>query len=196
MKEMLQKKYSFPIRFLNKKTIVIEYKQATLRELLEIGEVIKNEKTLTVWLYDFLCKNSVKNGKITLRMFEGLKSKNANAIITYLLSTHGKGYFKEMNSEKKEEIQEQTAPDSSLFVMIFEHSNETMESLLDLTWEQIEYIIDGITWNMRGKTKEGQSENRRQWARRQSEKNINKVDALKQIEMLEKRISNKRKKNE
>ena len=37
-----------------------------------------------------------------------------------------------------------------------------MESLLNLTWEQIEYLIDGSVWNQNAQTKEGQKRNERE----------------------------------
>jgi hypothetical protein len=203
MKELLRKKHSFPITFLSKfprifkkgKTITIEYRQATLNELLELGELVNTPESLTTWLYGFLCKNAVESGKMTLKKFSQLKTKNINEICSHIFKTYAKGYFTETKKGDKKSIPKQTAPDSSLFALIFEHSNETIDSILNLTWEQVEYLIDGMTWNLRGQTKDGQGENRRQWAMRQSKSALSDEDALKEVRKLEKRIKIKRSKN-
>lgn len=195
MKELIRKKHSFPIKFLNGKNITIEYRQATLKELLKLGEFINDPESLISWLYGFLCENTKGSGKITLKMFSQLKTKNINKISSHILRTYAKGYFKEATEGEKKNLPKQTAPDSSLLALIFEHSNETIESILNLTWEQIDYLLDGLTWNLRGQSKDGQAENRRQWAMRQSKIALSDNDAKKQIKKLEKRIANKNPKN-
>lgn len=197
MKELIRKKYVFPIRFKTLfsrkgKIILFEYQQATLAELLEMGQTITNQTSLTAWLYNFLSKNAKNGDKITMRMFAQMKAEHLNKIVSHLLETYAKGYFREATKQEKENAPKQKAPDSSFFALIFEHSNETAESLLKLTWEQIEYIIDGITWNLRGQTKEGQAENRRQWALRESRSSISDKDALERVKQLEKRLATKK----
>lgn len=192
MQELVRNKFSFPIKFLNGKTVYINYEQATLRDLLQMGKTINNPESLTVWLYDFLSKNTKNNDKITLKMFANLQTIHINNIVTYLFSTYAKGYFKEVKEGEDKETPKQKAPDSSLFALIFEETNETIESLLNMTWEQIEFLLDGITWNLRGKTKEGQAENSRQWALRKSRESMSDNEAIEHVRKLEEKLATKK----
>jgi len=182
MQELLQKKYKFPIRFLNGKTYHINYSQATLRELLEMSNVIKNNDKLMSWLYNFL--NNHCEDEITVKSFSDLQQKHINSILEFLFDTYTKGYF-----EKIKNNTEITSPTSSFIAFILEHTNETTESLLNMTWEQIQYIVEGLSWNIREQSKDGKAENKRQWALKQARLVQNDDEALKQAKELEKRMN-------
>ena len=188
MKELLRKKYSFPIRFLTKETFRIHFEQATLRELLEMSDVVKDHDSLNTWLFKFLSKNARGNGKITMKLYGQLTVKHVNSIIEYLMETYAKGYFEK--AEEGKEPKPAKAPSSSFIAFLLSNSNETVDSLLGMTWEQIEYLLEGVAWNVREQSKDGRAENKRLWIKKQSEKAISDKEALELIRKMEKRLPN------
>lgn len=164
MEELLKKKYKLSVeffgRFKRSKKIDFIFRQGNLRELLEMKEELDEPEKIKKWLFDFLMKKTEKSDKITQGLFDQLSIEEINSIIDFLLRTYGKGFFikvKKQENEEKESMKK--SPTSSMICIILEKTNETVESLMEMTWEQIEYLVQGITWNMNEQTKEGKRKN-------------------------------------
>ncbi|MES2395075.1 MAG: hypothetical protein V4549_03690 [Bacteroidota bacterium] len=162
MEELLPKKYRIEIeffgRFKKSKTIYFDYEQGSLRDLIEMKSKIDNAEELNKWLFNFLMKKTKQSDKLTMRLFSQLCTSHRLDIIQHLLKTYAKGYFKVTDVET---IIHDKTPSSSLICFLLEYTNETLESLLDMTWERINYLTDGITWNKNEETKVGKERNRR-----------------------------------
>jgi len=179
MKELYRKTYGLDIVvpfFMFKKTLEFEFQEGTMNELQEVAEVVSGEdkeKKLSIWLFDFLNKS----GKIPKKQFSGLTSNMVEQIIANILKNWGGGYF-----DKTGKKGTSNAPESSVICFVLGKSNETVSSLLSLTWRQLNFIISGIVWNENEKTKEGKIENLRNM------KGNTDLDALERIRKFEKKL--------
>jgi len=161
MKELLRKTFRLDLELKDGRAVNFQIKQGTFRELLLMSKAIESGITLKQWLVDFLIANQQGDVKITPADFEFLMPHRVAEIVDWLTKTYAKGFFTTKKAAKSEEEARTKAPDSSIICFVLMDTNETVESLLDLTWEQVEYLIEGCLWNRNGQTKEGQKRNER-----------------------------------
>jgi hypothetical protein len=201
MQEMLRKKYRLELEFFGRfnrpKTIYFVFEQARLRDLLEMKEEIHTPEKLKAWIQDFLMKKTSQSDKLTLKLYQQLGTDQRMKIFEFLLDTYAKGFFKpkmvQSDDEQKTFKKTYEAPTSSMISLILEKSGENMESVLNMTWEQIDYLTEGIVWNLNAQTKEGVKRNERHMRLKDLSNNA-ADDELDQIKQLEERINKKLKK--
>lgn len=197
---MLRKKYRLSIDFLGRfgrpKAIEFVYEQGTLRGLLEITYAFKRRNGGNEWLFDFLMKNTEQSDRLTRKLFDQLGDEQVCKISDFILSTYGKSFFKgtrEIPSGHKKDLSK-VDTSFSMVCMILEKTSETMESLLDMTWEQFEYVWEGIVWNVNAANKGGRASNDK--ARRESIYKTGSIEEdLKIAQEFEKKLKNKSTKN-
>jgi len=196
MQELLKKKYKLTVDFFGfmkrPRPIVFEYRQASWKELIELSRHLKTSDDIKPWLHDFLVKKTKHSAKLTPKLFNQLNSDQLVKIFEFILNTWGKNYFKKKkktgNNRRK-----YSAPESSTICVLLEKTNESLDSLLEMTWEQVEFLMEGITWNLRSQTPEGKKKNEREMEMKEHEAEISDEDALRQIQNLEKQIQNVKK---
>lgn len=158
---MLKKKFKISVDFFGKfgkpKTIDFTYYQGSLRELLELKEELDDAKKFDLWLQDFLMNRTSQSDKMTIKLYRQMGNDQKNKIIGFILKTFAKGFF--VKSEKPDRDFVEKAPSSSMICLILEKTSETMESLLEMTWEQVEYLVEGIIWNLNAQDKKGREKN-------------------------------------
>lgn len=137
------------------KTLTFEYHEGTMRDVLEIANTIESGEQLYKWLHEFL--NS--HGGITTRQYVTLSQQMLDETITYVLRTYGGGYFKLDGAGEEDKTPTTNAPESASICTLLRKSNETVETLLSMTWAQFSFLVDGIVYNENEKTKEGQIRN-------------------------------------
>ncbi len=164
MQEMLVKTYRISIEFFGfmrkPKLIYFEFQQGTFRELLQLKNDVDNPEKLNEWLFNFLMEKTKQSDKLTLRLYEQLSTDERNSILEFLLKTFAKGFFEKSNDDGGKSSRKKS-PDSSLIALLLDKTSETLESLLDMTWEQIDYLIEGIVWNINAGSKKGEETNAR-----------------------------------
>jgi len=147
MRRLLPQKFSirFEIRrrFFGRKKIQISFQQGTFREILQFREALLTGK-IDEFLREFL--------KIPSRVFRILNFMEKEKIISFLQKTFAKGFFSQDSTEAE-------TPPESVIAFICQHSSETLASLSNLTWSQIEFLFDGIVWNLNSQTKDGRRAN-------------------------------------
>lgn len=161
MQEMLRKKYRLSVEFFGRfrkpKLIYFDFLQGTLREILEMKNELSSAEKIDAWLMDFLINKTTQSEKLTPKLYYQLAEFERNNILDFIIKTFAKGFF-----TKEEGIENKTAnkaPTSSMICLILKETGESMESVLGMTWEQIEYIIEGIVWNLNATDKKGQQRN-------------------------------------
>lgn len=167
MLEFHRKKYGMTIEISEKRSIKIKYLQGTFGELLEMSETMEaSNEGLLIWLADFITDHSVDGEGIAAEELAKLPSSALIKILQPILDSFARGYFSRLDNEKetKMKAEKYPSPKSSFVCYILQNSNETLESLKRMTWEMIINIQEGIIWNLREQTKEGQKENRKQAA--------------------------------
>jgi hypothetical protein len=201
MKELLRKNYNIEIEFFGENdeplTISFQYEQGSLRGLLSIKEAFREGIKVEDWLFDFLMKKTTQSVKLTKELFEQLGETHIANLSNFIFDTYAKDFFEKSNKPKKEEdlFQNVKAPSSSLICLILEKTNESIESLLDMTWEQIVYLVEGIIWNLNAQTKEGQDKNKRNARMKMLKEETSDEDALAAIKKMEKKLNEKRNKS-
>ena len=169
MIELLRKKYKLELElfglFNRPKKIEIYYEEATFGELINMKSKINHPEKLYFWLKDFLMNKTTQNVKLTPKLYNQLTQEQFLKIIEILLNSYAKGYFKKdrieekLGEKKKKNKPRRAAPPGTLIAYLMENTNETMESLLNMTWAQIEFVLEGIVWNHNEQTEEGKRRN-------------------------------------
>jgi len=187
-----------------KKRFLFRYNDATLRELIEFRKMIDEDLNLSEWLFKFLKEHYVKHGIIKLgfsrRLFNKINQYQINLILSEVVDKWSAGMYGKEQEEKKVKkdddffTQEANDPDSALIMKLVEKSNETLDSLLDKTWRTVKYMLEGIVWNIRSETEEGQKKNMQEAARKNAKENGIDANALLR-DRLEK-LKDKRKREE
>lgn len=164
MFELLRKRFPLTIEVNGEKYKVV-YEQATLRETIEFF-YMQTKKEPQELVKDFL----VNNG-LSTEVCNKMGQPDLLEIYFIILDTYTKGYLnvrklKERLEEASKEIEkkeekEKGDPFYSLIGFLLEYTNETMESLMELTYEQITYMLKGIVWNQNSKTDKGKRDNQR-----------------------------------
>lgn len=194
MESFIQKNFKLEIQLTDTKTIFCEYKQGSMRDVLEFSDAITTKKEYAEIIMWFLNKHGAyrkyflqsftKSVKVKKKDLKYLRAESAEKLMNYIMKTYAKGYFKEIKprtDEEKKQFEEKTKkiPDGVFLAFIIEHTNETFESLMAMPYEAILSINDGILWNLRSKTKKGQQENER----------IARMEAMKDGESIEEALA-------
>lgn len=119
----------------------VYYKQGTLAEILRM--VHFNETgDVGGWVRSFLLANGVS--KFEMRKMRPNSHQN---IYEILVNTFAKGFISKEKAPEPNITDEKFAPIYAGIASILAHTGETMNTLLQLTWEQIEFLIKGVKWN-------------------------------------------------
>lgn len=160
-----------PRKIWGKKTIRIKFQQGTLRQILRMAQYA-SQNDIATWLREFLVHAGIK--ECYLRRLVG---ESYNKIFSYILRTFAKGFCED--KKKKGQGAGQMVPIYSGIVTIYQETAIDMEAMLDMTWEQIEFVIKGLQWNARSMTKKGQQQNRMELEMEKFEHEISDEEALK-----------------
>ena len=159
MEELLVKEAILSIPFKHK-TYKFVLKQASLKDIIEFDFYLKQENdTISKHIYELL-KSLNKDferdfDKIILNITFEIHCK----IHDFFLKNYCTWFYEKKEKSKVVESIEKT-PFSSIIASILTNTNETMESLLKLTWEQITYISEWLVYNTNNQTPEWKEENR------------------------------------
>lgn len=189
MLELLRKTYTLEIEFTVEKTVKFTYQQAIFKEILSLCKTIEDQINLGEWLYDFLMKKCTQDVKMIKEDFNMLNEDQVTRIMNFTLDTYGRKYFS--TSEKIDIKKKAKSPSSSFITFILKETNETLDSLLNLTWEQIEFLQEGVVWNLNEQSKEGRQRNKMQAIMKEAREELSDEDALKQVRAMEKRLKHK-----
>lgn len=148
MIELSVKKYQIDFETFSKRSIKIEYKQATFRELLEMLDCF-DKNDVDGFLRPFLCERGLSKEE-----YKNIFDETKDEILKIILNTYGKGFFNQGKVKKGEQ-----KPFYAMIGFLMEYTNETLDSLLNLTWEQISFLLDGAIYMLNEKTKEGRERN-------------------------------------
>lgn len=159
MQELLVKEAYLVLPYKNKKYPFL-IKQASFAEILEFDfflkkdneSIVKHVYSLMKWL----------NKDFDEKIFEQITPEQFSIIYKFFLNHFCTGFYeipKETDKKVKKPIEK--IPFSAVVASIIKNSNETMESLLKLTWEQIMYMSEGMVYNINEQTPEWQAENKR-----------------------------------
>lgn len=200
MHELLRKKYNIEVEFFGRfnrpKKITFEFDQGRFRDVLDIKEKLKEAEDVKEWLFDFLMKKTKQSVRLTRRMFDQMPDDYVANISNFIFDTYAKGFF-EKSKKKHVEIdsfKNVKPPFSSLICLLLEKTNEPLESLLDMTWEQINYLLDGIIWNTNAQTESGRKKNASDARMGMMREELSDEDALKAVQELEKKMNAKKNK--
>ena len=91
-----------------------------------------------------------------------ISQENFRKIFDFFLETYAKWFYLK---EKWTEWWENT-PFSSVIAFILQNTNETLQSLKKLTWEEINFISEWIIYNMNEQTKEWKELNKKNQAKK------------------------------
>lgn len=181
MIELFVKKYQIVFETFSKRTIKIEYTQATFRELLEMLDCF-DKNDVDGFLRPFLCSRGLSEEEYN-NIFDDTKDE----ILKIILNTYGKGFFNQGKKKKGDE-----KPFYAMIGFLMEYTNETLASLLSLTWEQISFLLDGAIYTLNEKTKEGQQRNAQKLRLDEVKKEIPDDIALELVKKLEEDITQRK----
>ena len=157
MKHLYRKTYyleiKIPRKILKDKEILFKYKQGTINQLLELSNWIGKQYDVRGYILHFL-NDICFEGKISSKDFRKIKFRHTTKIFNYIMNTLGKDYFNQEKSKDSNNI-----PTSSFIASICKQLKMSALDFLQLTWEQVSYLSDGIVWNNNEMTKEGKREN-------------------------------------
>lgn len=189
MQELIRIKYRLSIEFFGRfgkaKLIHFEYEQAKFKDLIEMQSKINDDESLRKWLLNFLMEKTKQSDKLTVNLFNQISTFEINSIMEFLFKTYAKGFFEKEKSGSKGR---KKSPDSSLICTILEKTNETVESLLNMTWDQIKFLSEGITWNLNAQSKKGQQANERNLRLKELKENFSDKDTEAALKGLNERI--------
>ena len=149
----------------------------------------KNENAIE-WVFDFLKNKCDGPKKLEMKDFLQMSREEFNNLFERIIETFAKGYVN--NGNKKHISLKAPPPDSSLFCFIMSHTGHKMSDILDMTWEMVDFLIEGIVYNEQEKTKKGQKKNEVDNMMRASKNEISDEDAKKQAREMMKRMDNKK----
>lgn len=207
MERIYRKTFNVTINFSAELCFVFRYQQASLRDLLEFNEYIK-ASLINDWLWTFLnehCTQTVEHNprklrwfakKRTARMtaeeFRILPPTTLNNVIDFILKTYARGFFKKVDGEKAEKTG--NAPIESMFVTIFQETNETLETVLSMTWEQFMFIQDGLIYNLNERTEKGRRKNKMNDRLKEMREEMSDEEALAAVKRMEQKMKERREK--
>lgn len=196
MKELLRKTYTLEVELKGGEVVLFEIKQGSLREIIEMSQAIGAIGSLKTWLVGFLLARKPEGLNIDASDFEFLMPERVLEIVDWLTRTYAKGFFKKSKKRAKiagedQQEEEAKAPQSALICFLLKETNESLESLLDLTWEQIDFLLEGSMWNQNAQTKEGQKRNERRARLKAGQAEWDNESAKDAIAKMEARIAEK-----
>lgn len=160
----------------NKKTI--SYKQATLKEILRMIHWFKKDDHIG-FLSELL---SIQKSRM-----EKISTRRIREILEFIMNTYAKGFF-----GKTKKASGKSSPISSSICSILQNSNETLSSLLEMTWEQISFLVEGMVWNSNELTKKGKAKNKFKMAQEEFKEEVSDDEAIKIAREMKKRADQKR----
>ena len=179
MLELLPEKHELDLT-IKKRTFSFVYFDAKLCDLIELMQMLENKVDINEWFFEFLRKANIKNAiiyrKFRRKDYNKISQKQRRQILDMVLDKWSCGMYGKdepktnIKKKGKETFADLTnnhpAPDSALIMRVLEYSNETLDSLLNKTWKQVKYMLEGIMWNVRSESKEGQKANQREAAKK------------------------------
>lgn len=156
MEELLKKEAILSIPFKNK-TYNFTIEQASLQKIIEFDFYLKQEnESIVKYIYEIL---ESLNKEFNEKVIEYITPKQHLKIHDFFIKNYCKWFYE---IKKKSEVTEsiEKIPFSSIIASILTNTNETMESLLKLTWEQITYISEWLVYNANEQTTEWKEENK------------------------------------
>lgn len=196
MIELIPKKYRLTIEFFGKKDKPIEihfdYEEGSLKELLEMQQRISDADSMRKWLYDFLMNKCKQSAKLTEELYAQLWPEKITQFVGHIMRTYGDGFF----AKKGEKVKKSKSPSSAFIASILSNTNETLESVLNMKWSQIDYLTEGIVWNIneqngkKGKMKNEQylriKESKKGKADNKEKKSLKALDKIMKFKNLKK----------
>lgn len=79
-----------------------------------------------------------------------------------------------------------------MICFILQNTSETMETLLNMTWEQIEYIIEGVAWNINSQSKKGKQRNEQMMRMKELEASANPNEENDKIQRLKEKMDQRK----
>lgn len=156
MEELLVKEaiLSIPFKY---KTYNFIIKQASLQEIIEFDFYLKQEnESIVKYIYEILENLDKEFNKGIIKY---ITPEQHSKIHDFFIKNYCKWFYEiKKESEVKKSIE--NTPFSSVIAWILTNTNETMQSLLKLTWEQITYISEWLVYNSNEQTPEWKEENR------------------------------------
>lgn len=161
--DMVRKKFAINInikRRYYKKTITLEYEQATMYEVLEfLQESEKKGFSISWWVVDFV-ENfwDKKLNIIDKRVISVIYEK----IYDSIRETYFEGAFWLLETvwEWNQEVSEDTSLSSYVVFLSKELKVDPIYILKNYTLSQLKFFTNGIVWNMNEATPEGKKKNR------------------------------------
>lgn len=190
MKELLKKEALLTIPYQKKKYIFL-IRQASLEEIIEFDYYLQQENEAIVKYILILLKKL--NPEFKDEIFHALTPEQYANIHKFFLKNYCTGFYETKNDtnqakEKKDADSVEKVPFSAIIAGVLSNTNETLESLLKMTWEQIEYITEWLNWNANELTPKGKEENKKKQFKKEKEQGAYK-------ETLEKLRANRAKIN-
>ncbi len=194
MKDLLRRTYKINLtvkrRFLPDKNIIIPFSEGSLEEILSLMHIFETSG-IFVGVLKFLSDHGLP------KKYEKHVSHNVlYDLYFFVLETYCYGYIDVKKLKNKMESQEsskrgkkeQKEPEASFIMFLLENSNETIESLLRLTWRQVEFMKEGIIWNLNSQTKKGQERNAQKMRMDNSRAEVSDDEALERAKALREKI--------
>lgn len=158
--------------FFGEEKITITFRQGTVREILRMCHFLEQGDVET-WVRDFLCAHGVKRYQI-----RKMVPQSAEHILTYLLKTFAKGFAEK---EKSGRGSGKKVPIFAGITTIFQDTSIDIEKFLEMTWEQVKFVLRGLKWNGNELTKKGKADNKADLAAEQFTEELPDDEALKII---------------
>ena len=142
MQELLRKDFELDVLW---KTF--KYKQLTFQECLDFDfEMRKKDFDVSKWAYNLLKHTISKKEFYTI---------NLQKFLDVYLDTAMRGFYSKKTSKWWKE-----APTSSFIVWVCKYLKITPKEYLEYTPEAINYLVEGMIWNLNEQTKEWQRKNK------------------------------------
>ncbi len=157
MQELLVKEAYLVLPY-KKKTYPFLVKQASFSEILEFDFYLKKDnEEIVQHIFDLMKK---LNPDFTKEIFEQITPEQFSIIYKFFLKNYCTWFYEISEKKDKKDVKPiENIPFSSVIASIIANTNETMESLLKLTWEQITYLSQGLVYNVNEQSKEWKQEN-------------------------------------
>lgn len=182
MIDILPKKYRLTLSISEEKEFVIFHSTATFAETLSLQSALSSgSEQAEEYMKEFVVSHGIDES-----VYKNMREKEKHSLLDHLMHKYCKGYFAKKGDKKVDNVDE--APMSSLVCFVLKYSNETLESLLKLTWSQISFLLEGIIWNLNEKTKKGKEKNRADMRRKAFESEYTNDEALEAVRVLEEKL--------
>lgn len=194
MKDLLRRTYKITLtikrRFLPTKEVIISFNEGSLEEILSLMHIFETSG-IFVGVARFLTDHGLPK-----KYEKHISHQVLYDLYFFILETYCYGYIDVKKLKNKMESKEggkggkkeQKEPESSFIMFLLENSNETIESLLRLTWRQVEFMKEGIIWNLNSQTKKGQERNAQKMRMDNARAEMSDDEALERAKILRDKI--------